>query len=124
MKRILVVDDNALFRSLLIQHLEKAGYQACGAADGREALRLHREQPADLVLCDLFMPGKEGLETIRELRQTSLVPIIAMTGDGPVTGNLLLNVAEKMGADRSLRKPFEVAHLVEAIRELLPGGPD
>src|SRR5689334_11044868 len=55
MKRILIVDDNPLFRALLIGQLERAGYQALGAAEGQEAITLHRQHAADLVVCDLFM---------------------------------------------------------------------
>jgi len=120
MARILIVDDNALFRSLLQRRLEQAGHQAVGAAEGEEALRLQRQQPADVILCDLFMPGKEGLETIRELRQTSQVPVIAMTGDGPATGTHLLAVAAKLGADRTLAKPIDFEVLLATLREVLP----
>ena len=62
------------------------------------------------------------LETIRELRQCSGVPIIAMTGDGPAYASSMLGLAEKLGANRTLLKPFDVETLLEALREVL-GGP-
>ena len=119
MPRILLIDDNLEVRSLLRLQLEGAGHQILEAAEGDEALRLFRREPADLVLCDLFMPGKEGLETIRELRRTSRVPIVAMTGDGPSYGTGMLGLAEKLGADKTLIKPFDTDTLLEAVRELL-----
>jgi DNA-binding response OmpR family regulator len=84
-------------------------------------LRLLRRQPADVVLCDLFMPGKEGLETIRELRRAGSVPIVAMTGDGPACGSTMLDLARKLGADKTLVKPFDTESLLEAIREVVGG---
>jgi CheY-like chemotaxis protein len=69
MARILIIDDNALLRALLQLQLEAAGHQVCEAADGAEGLRLYRDGGADLVLCDLFLPHHEGLQTIRQLCQ-------------------------------------------------------
>jgi DNA-binding response OmpR family regulator len=82
-------------------------------------LRLLEQSPVDVILCDLFMPGKEGLETIRELRGTSRVPIIAMTGDGPAYGQDLLGMARKFGAASTLIKPFDTETLLWAIQEVL-----
>ena len=86
-----------------------------------EGLRQLRDGPPDVVLCDLFMPGKEGLETIRELRQCSEVPIIAMTGDGPAFAAVLLRTAELLGATRVLSKPFDTETLLEMMSELWHG---
>jgi DNA-binding response OmpR family regulator len=125
MTNILLIDDNVAFRSLVREPLERAGYRVREAAEGGEALRLHEEEPADVVVCDLFMPGKEGLETIRELRRTSRVPIIAITGGGGVaTGVNLLDVARVLGANRTLSKPFDIPTLLAAIAEVLTGGED
>jgi two-component system chemotaxis response regulator CheY len=119
MARILVIDDNPTFRSFLRLVLERAGHQVAEAAEGDEGLQAHRDRPADLVLCDLFMPGKEGLQTIRELREAGGVPIIAMTGDGPAYGSAMLAVAQKMGAGRALSKPIDEETLLTAVREAL-----
>src|SRR5262249_4957901 len=119
MTRILLIDDNAELRSLLRRLLQWAGHQVYEAADGEEGLRCFRDNPVDIVLCDLFMPGKEGLETIQELRQFSEVPIIAITGDGPAYGSVMLGLAEKLGANKSLVKPFDLETLSEAMREVL-----
>ena len=69
MARVLVIDDVDYLRELLVIALEEAGHQVSEAREGREAMRLLREQPADLVFCDLFMEGQEGIETIRQLRR-------------------------------------------------------
>jgi CheY-like chemotaxis protein len=119
MARILLVDDNAELRGLLRLGLEEAGHQVAEAGEGTEALRLYKEAPADLVVCDLFMPGKEGLETIRELRQSGDVPIIAVSGDGPAGTGSLLRAALLLGAARALEKPFDLTTFLENVRAVL-----
>jgi DNA-binding response OmpR family regulator len=119
MTRILLIDDNTTFRFLLRRYLERAGHQVLEATEGDEGLRQFRDAPADVVLFDLFMPGKEGLETIRELRQCSGVPIIAITGDGPAYAASMLGLAEKLGANRTLLKPFDLETLLEALHDVL-----
>jgi CheY-like chemotaxis protein len=119
MARILLFDDNAELRNLLRLQLEGAGYSVLEAPDGDEGLRLYRSQEVDLVLCDLFMPGKEGLETIRELRAAGEGRIIAVSGDGSMEASDFLRMAQMMGAARALNKPFDAATLLEAVREVL-----
>src|SRR2546422_179515 len=81
--RILVMDDDELLRGALRVVLEAAGYEVIEAADGNAGLRLEREQSADLVLVDIFMPERDGLEVIRALRTEIPQPkIIAMSGGG------------------------------------------
>jgi CheY-like chemotaxis protein len=119
MARILLIDDNDSLRRLLRLQLEAAGHQVREAGNGDDGLRLYQEGPADLVVCDLFMPGKEGLETIRELRRQWEARIIAISGEGPVGSSDLLRVAEKLGAARALSKPFGGETLIEAVRCVL-----
>ncbi len=123
MADILLIDDNATFRGLLRLQLEAAGHRVREAGNGDEGLRLYREGPADVVVCDLFMPGKEGLETIRELRRAGEVRIIAVSGDGPVGSSDLLRIAEKLGAARTLSKPFDGESIRDAIRQVLAAPP-
>src|SRR5882724_4831199 len=81
--RILVMDDDALLRGALRVALEAAGYEVLEAGDGDAGLRLQREQGADLVLVDIFMPQRDGLEVIRALRaETPQTKIVAMSGGG------------------------------------------
>jgi CheY-like chemotaxis protein len=120
MARILVVDDDAVLRKMVRVVLEVAGYDVIEAGDGAAGLRLQREQGADLVLVDIFMPEVDGLEFIRTLRAgLPHARIIAMSGGGPVGGTDMLTAAAAFGASRTLRKPFEPRHLLTAIREVL-----
>jgi CheY-like chemotaxis protein len=123
MARILVVDDDQVLRGALRIILEVAGYNVIDAADGEAGLRLYHEQGADLVLVDLFMPERDGLEVIRALRATIPQPqIVAMSSGGRIGPFEVLRAAAAFGAARTLRKPFESRDLLAAIRELL-GGP-
>jgi two-component system, chemotaxis family, chemotaxis protein CheY len=120
MARILVMDDDDLLRGVLRVVLEAARYDVIEAADGKAGLRLYREQGADLVLVDIFMPERDGLEVIRALRAEIPQPkIVAMSGGGQ-TGQIdILRAAAAFGASRTLRKPFEPHELLTAMRELL-----
>src|SRR5688500_7238966 len=107
MARILLVDDDDSVRIALRRPLERMGHQVVEAQNGKEALAFYRADPVDLILIDLVMPEKEGLETIRELRQGyPEVKIVAMSGGTRAcnaTG--LLRAAEHFGARRVLAKP-------------------
>src|SRR2546430_17356602 len=82
MERILVIEDDALLRGAIRIVLESAGYEVLDAADGDAGLRLHREQGADLVVVDLYMPERDGLEVIREVRaEAPQSKIIAMRSE-------------------------------------------
>ena len=118
--RILVMDDDALLRSALRVALEAAGYEVLEAGDGDAGLRLQREQGADLVLVDIFMPQRDGLEVIRALRaEAPQTKIVAMSGGGQTGQIEVLRAAAAFGAARILLKPFEPRDLLTAIRELL-----
>src|SRR5215471_7247672 len=97
MARILIIDDDADTRSLLEEVLKSARHQTVTAADGKEGYRQYLANPADLVITDMFMPGKDGFETIVELRkQFPAVSIIAMTGKD--SAGDILSVANILGA--------------------------
>ena len=97
------------------------------AVDGDDGVLQFREQPFDLVLCDVFMPNKEGLETVREIRQLSAAtPIISMTGSVATaldsSGGLdpdFLRMAGAFGATRTIAKPFKTAELLALVQECL-----
>ena len=104
--------------------LGRAGYRVTEAGEGAEGLRLQRDEPADLIITDLIMPGKEGLETIMELRrQFPLVKVVAISGGGRNKAGDYLPVAKKLGANRTLAKPFLPADLLSVVAELLNGEP-
>jgi DNA-binding response OmpR family regulator len=119
---ILVIDDDEVIRSLLRSLLERDGYDVMEAENGKIGLKLIRENGADLVITDLIMPEKEGIETIRELRRDfSDVKIIAISGGGAIGPETYLQMAKGMGAHRVFEKPFKLKEMSEAIRELLDG---
>jgi DNA-binding response OmpR family regulator len=122
MPTILLVDDDDLLRDALHQTLVRAGYDVEDASDGAAALRAYRKRPRDVVITDIVMPGKEGLETIRALRAQDLdVRIIAISGGGVGRADDYLNVAQKLGATRILAKPFSGAEIVALVAEVLAG---
>jgi CheY-like chemotaxis protein len=118
--RILIIDDEDQPRRMLQQVLIRVGYEVVEARDGNEGLQLFRASPTDLIITDILMPEKEGLETIIDLRREfPAVKIIAISGGGR-TGNLnFLEVAKRLGAQRTLQKPFELQEMIAAVRELL-----
>ena len=120
MARILVIDDEPSVRELLYAMLIEEGYEVVEAADGKTGMRLFKESPADLVITDLIMPEKEGIETIMDLRREyPHVKIIAMSGGGIIQAEDYLGMARGVGADRVFEKPFGVADMLKAVSELL-----
>ena len=120
MSRILLVDDNLDLLDAMQIPLERAGHHALVAANGQDALALIRGNRIDLVITDIYMPEKEGLETILELRQLfPEVKIIAMSGGGQTQGRSNLFMAEQFGAAMTLKKPFSATELVMAVRTVL-----
>jgi CheY-like chemotaxis protein len=120
MASILLVDDDNQLRSMLSQVLSRAGYEVQTAGDGYEASNLYRSHPTDLIITDLIMPEKEGLEMIRELRRDyPMAKIIAMSGGGRNRAIDCLAVARALGAQRVLKKPFSHSEILEAIRKTL-----
>jgi CheY-like chemotaxis protein len=120
MARILVIDDDDHVRAVVRIGLESAGHQVLEASDGQLGLTAYAKHAPDLVLCDIFMADKEGLETIRDLRSKyGDVKIIAMSG-GLHGGEIdFLPVAKKFGASLVLAKPFHMQNLMAAVDELI-----
>jgi len=112
------MDDEVDARMLIEDILTAAGFEVVLAADGSEGMRQYHSTPVDVALVDLFMPNREGLETIRELKQQSPdFPIIAMSGDSCALP--LLSIAQRLGAAEVLQKPFLPEELLEAIKHVL-----
>ena len=117
MARILVIDDEEPTRSVLRAILEPAGYDVVDASDGEEGIARYRQEPADLVITDILMPKKQGLETIQELRRDFPdVKIIAISASGL---DDYLSLARDQGALRTFAKPFDRGELMTAVEELL-----
>ncbi len=122
MASVLIIDDDDMVRTMLLRTVTRGGHEAFGARDGVEGIARFREHPADLVITDIFMPNQEGLATIMELRRsTPDLKIIAISGGGARASLDVLPVAEALGAQRTLRKPFTPAEVMEAINEVLGG---
>ena len=114
--RILVVDDNADMRTSLSHLLGLLGYEVETAADGNQALAAHRARAFSTVITDIFMAGKEGMETIAAFkREWPFVRVIAMSGGGERAKNSYLDAALQIGADATLQKPFSLESLKLAL---------
>lgn len=120
MKKILIIDDEPHILLMLKKMLEKVGYEVDLASNGNEGLALFGKNRADLVITDIIMPEKEGLETIRAMRRESPnLKIIAMSGGGKVSADNYLNIASIFGASKVLEKPFTQQEMVSAVQELM-----
>jgi len=110
------MDDEADTRIFLEDVLLAAGYEVVLARDGAEGMLRYESEPTDLALIDLFMPNREGLETIKELRKRAPdFPIIAISGDS--LADCLLQVARKIGANEILQKPFSPDELLASVKK-------
>jgi CheY-like chemotaxis protein len=117
--RILVVDDDAAVRDSIAMLLDGVGFQVDQADHGASGMRLLRANEPDLVITDILMPHKEGIETIREIRAVlPQTPIIAISGDAE-PGADYLKMAQSFGASAILAKPFDPTVLLELVNRLL-----
>jgi len=120
MPRILIIDDQPEVCATLSLMLQRNGFETLEAKDGRRGLRLIESNPVDLVITDILMPEKEGIETIIDLRkQRPGLPIIAISGGGDGRNFDYLPMAERLGAHATLKKPFGQDELLEAIDKVL-----
>lgn len=119
MARILVIDDQQDLLDVLKEMLEGAGHVVELASNGVEGLRCHESHPADLVVTDLHMPEKDGLQTIKELRAKSPnLKMIAISGKDNFMAHTNLESSEMHGADRTFLKPFDTQEFLAAVEEL------
>ena len=119
-QRILVVDDDAGIRRSLDTLLSGAGYQVVQAGDGSEAIRIWRDRSADLVITDLHMPEKDGIQTIIELlTQSPGVRIIAMSGGGQTKRLDLLGNLALLGTVLTIEKPFTLSEMMTVVSRAL-----
>jgi DNA-binding NtrC family response regulator len=120
MARILIIDDEDYVRMTLSQALEDEGHTVLVATNGNEGLARHSETKPDLVITDLLMPDKEGLETIVELRKADpAVKIIVISGGGRINNVDFLEVAKKFGATAALKKPFPIDEFCRLVGDCL-----
>jgi DNA-binding NtrC family response regulator len=121
MNRILLIEDDMDFRWMLSEMLKREGYEVQTADNGSEGVRLlEEEEPYDLIITDIIMPEKEGLETIMNIMNRNPgSKVIAISGGGRSSAGSYLKTAEYFGAVRSFQKPFDKNEFLEAVRDLV-----
>jgi two-component system phosphate regulon response regulator PhoB len=119
---VLLCDDEEVLRQLVRATLDNGDYSIVEAADGEESLELARRLQPDLIVLDMMMPGRSGLEVLRELRadpETAATPVIMLTARARESDR---NEAASAGADRYLAKPFSPLELISVVEELVANG--
>lgn len=121
MARLLLVEDDPQVRAMLSETLADEGYEVIEAMNGREAVERFREGPCDLVIMDIIMPEKDGVEAIHILRREfPATKIIAISGGSPhIKGDYLLGTAQALGAIKTFNKPVDMVLLLETVQEIL-----
>ena len=120
MSRVLVIEDNSVVRRAMLRMLEEAGYDVLGAEDGEQGLAVFRSERPDLVITDLVMPVKDGMETIVEIRrERPETKIIAVSGGARVGNTDILKIAKDLGADDIIPKPFDADDFIDRVRRCL-----
>jgi CheY-like chemotaxis protein len=117
MPRILVIDDEPLIRSTVVTILTREGFSVEAASDGVAGIAMFHKNPPDVVITDMFMPNKDGIEIVMELKRSSYprTKIIAMTGGGQTRMMEVASAAKLLGANHILHKPFERESLLAAV---------
>ena len=119
-KKILIVDDEANIRFLIKTALDTLDVELFTAEDGEKALEMYQKTPVDLLITDIIMPHKEGAQLISELKSiTPELKIIAISGGGLIGPNTYLELAQQLGANHVLTKPFGIAELKNLVQKLL-----
>ena len=119
----MIIDDEDELRATLRLMLERAGHDVTEAVNGVQGISRYEEESADLIITDIIMPEKEGVETIITLRQSNpQLPIIAISGGGRLEATDFLSMAKRLGACQVLSKPFRRDQLLEAVRACLGEG--
>lgn len=118
--RILIIDDEVQIREMLGQMLSREGYDVVHAPDGKVGMNICRTQSIDLIITDIIMPEKDGIEMILELRHDfSHLKVIAISGGGRLGPDGYLEMAQKLGAHKTFFKPFNRREILDAVKELL-----
>jgi CheY-like chemotaxis protein len=123
---VLVVDDDDALRGIVSTLLKTEGYSPVGVTNGQEGLEALKRQPVDVILTDILMPQKDGLEFIEEVRERlPFVPIVAFSGGGHwLKQEYCMKAAKSLGANVVIRKPFDRQALLDAIDEAISPSED
>ncbi len=120
MSKILVIDDDVVVRTAMVQFLEDLGYDVVSAEDGQRGMRLFRSEKPDLVITDIIMPEKEGIQTIAEIRRERPdAKVIAVSGGGRVGNTDFLKIARQLGAIDVIAKPVDPDDFAARIERCL-----
>jgi DNA-binding response OmpR family regulator len=120
MVNIVLIDDDDDLREMVKFLLQREGYKVFATGDGNLGIKWVKEENPALLITDILMPDKEGLEIINELRQSgSDLKILAVSGGGVIEASHYLSLANGLGADKVLAKPFHNSDLLKAIKELV-----
>jgi len=121
MPTIIIADDDDQLRTMLSQIFEVENYTVIEAQNGQQAIDYIRNNTVDLLITDLIMPEKEGIETINELKRVSPeLPIFAMSGGSMTNSEVYLQIAQKLGVSQTFLKPFDINEMLEAVKLILP----
>jgi CheY-like chemotaxis protein len=118
-KRILVIDDDFNVRSVICDSLADCGYEVEQASNGELGLDMMKKRMPDLLITDIIMPYRDGIEVILEVRQKYPgLKVLAISGGGRVKTGDYLGIAQRLGSDEILRKPFDMKDLEKAVERL------
>lgn len=120
MKKILIIDDDPLIRTLLKDTIEGAGYEVKEAVNGEDGLHLYYTFSPQLIITDIVMPDKDGIELIMEIRKTDTsVKFIAISGGGYIAADKYLNLAKALDINICFQKPVNIKELITAVENLI-----
>lgn len=123
MSRVLVIDDDPLIRQTIRFALEDAGFNVDEAESGVDGCIAVAEGSFDLVITDILMPNKDGIETIIEVKRTRpALRILAMSGGGKIDGREFLSLASRLGVNDTISKPFQLSALISKVQQLCAHG--
>ena len=118
--KVLIIDDDELVRMTMCGVLRKLGWTLIEAKNGNEGIDLFKKEKPDLVITDMLMPDKEGLETISDIRALSpKAKIIAISSGGHSRNMAFLDLAQQVGANRIMSKPIKPDELLNAVKSIL-----
>ena len=124
MKKILVIDDDDIMRETIRDILLFESYDVAVASDGKEGLEIIQEERFDMIVTDILMPDKDGIEVIMEAKKSQPnIYIVAVSGGGYIPAESYLKVASDLGAHAAIVKPFDIDEFISEVNTLLNSSP-
>lgn len=122
--RVLVADDDPIQRAILVELLDSIGLRCEEACDGEQALEAIARRPADLVVLDMLMPGRDGIEVLTQIKRYSpQTRVLTISAGGLMSPDQLLHLSRGLGADATMAKPLRRADFLSVVRDLLDRAP-